>query len=140
MPSLADSDNLTSIAPMSCIRRLTSRRRWLAAMRGLGRAATESARQVPRWVVGASACVVELPLPQSAHDAGRSAVGTSPPNCQISTSRLLTFGSRGSPRTHPEGAARVVSQCKIMTLSAGRPKIHGVHFCAHAEQDIPQPS
>lgn len=82
-------------------------------MRGLGRAATESARQVPRWwwvhqrVSSSYPSRIRLMM----HAGERSA--HHPPNCQISTCRMLTFGSRGSPATHPEGAARVVSQCKI---------------------------
>lgn len=81
-------------------------------MRGLGRAATESARQVPRcwWVhQGVSSSRNRLMM----HGESGRHITPPPPNCQISTCRMLTFGSRGSPATHPKGAARVVSQCKI---------------------------
>lgn len=78
------------------------------------RAGSSGYRECPAGapvVVDASGCVATPPAIGSW--CVLRAVGTSPPNCQISTFRMLTFGSRGSPATHPEGAAGMVSQCKI---------------------------
>lgn len=99
---------------MSCInRRLTSRRRCLAAMRGLGRVATESARQVPRWWWMHQGVSWSYPSRNRLMMHAESGRHITPQTVRYQTFRMLTFGSRGSPATHPEGAARVVSQCKI---------------------------